>query len=150
MKDKRLSCLAVAGALIFSLVIFSGCTAQDPDYTESHLDMEILDAEARDEDPDGFPPGEEENEFLYIQVEVKNPEGEDTLPLNPFNFELISDEGTEYGHADHEDRPPNLPDGTTASFRLIFEIPEEEIGETLIFEPERLEGDPLTADVPSY
>lgn len=149
MAGKNLWVIAIAIISISSLLMFSGCIQEDPDYADSELEMDVLDAEIRETDGYDASPAEG-HEFLYIQVELKNPEVEDDLTLNPFDFELLTEEGTEYEYHDHEDRPENVPGGTTSSFWISFEILEEETGDVLRYEPDRLEDDPLEEDIPPY
>ena len=148
-KKKIMSCFLVL-AIIFMALAMSGCTdTEDEETIEPNAEMSVLDAELRATDSYDLTP-DSGNVYLYLQVEIESLNEEEDLSLNPFNFELETDAGSMYSYNDQIDAPDNLSPGSTSQFWISFEIPEDETGGTLYYEPSWLQDEPYTDSVPSY
>ncbi len=147
MEKKVFSILAI-GFLIISAVALTGCTSDDETF-EPKAKMNVLGTEANLTDTYDLTP-EQGNEFLWVEVEVESQNEEEDLSLSTVDFKMTTEEGSVYEMPQEDGAPDKITPGTTATFSLVFEIPRDETGEELRFEPGWGQEDPFTADIPSY
>lgn len=136
--------ILIIGGAIGGAILLAG----DGD-NKAEAEMTVLDAELRATDTYDLPP-DEGHEYLYLQVEIENKKEDEDLSLNAFNFELVTEEGGVYTYNDYEGKPDGVIAGDTATFWISFEIPENEVGDTLRYEPDWIDDKTYTGDVPPY
>ncbi|MFP3871990.1 MAG: DUF4352 domain-containing protein [Candidatus Natronoplasma sp.] len=143
----RLNVFAVIALLILIAVgsAFTGCIEEDFD---PKVEMTIPEAEMKEKDIDNNPP-EEGHFFLDLNVSLEN-SGEDRhLYPVPRYFKLESDAGKNYTCYNERGMPDEIEPGETKNFWITFEIPKDEKGDILRYEPDWI-NEPLEAEVPGY
>lgn len=80
---------------------------------------------------------------------MKNTHEEKNASLNPFNFKLETNVGGRYNYHDQTDASDELAPGAEDTFWISFEIPEDEVGDTLEYEALFM-SEPVTVSIPSY
>ncbi len=147
---KKIPTILAIGFLLISATALTGCTdTSDNESAEPQAKLEVLGAEAKLYDTFDLPP-DEGNEYLWLEVKVESLNEEEDLSLYTVDFEMTTVEGSVYTTPQEEGAPDKITPGTTTTFTLVFEIPQDETGDELRFEPGWAQEEPFTADIPSY
>lgn len=133
--------------LIFASAL-TGCLDEEQKYPDAELS--ILDAESRFTGTTYNPTPIGGNEFLWVNVEIENLNEREDLVLRSWFFELVTDKGGVYQNARLDGAPSKLIAGANYTFWVVFEIPMEETGITLRFEPSWFLEEPFVGDIPDY
>ncbi len=152
MKKTKLISVILIFSLIFASLAISGCTNEE---TEEQLNpkakINVQNAELRATDSMDTTPSEG-NVYLYLKVEIESLNEKEDLSINPYSFELVTDNQTTYTASlwTTDNMPDSITPQSSETFWIGFEIPEKREGETLRFEPSWFQEDPFTASIPSY
>ena len=141
-------CLSVLVLLVISALAITGCLDEEQKYPNAELD--IVAAEARDMGTPHKPNPIGGYEFLWIGVHMENLNEKEDLALHAWFFELVTEQGGVFKNARMHEAPTKLIAGANYTFWVVFEIPREEIGVTLRFEPSWFLEEPFIGDIPSY
>ncbi len=145
LKEKVL--LSMVAVLMVSSVL-TGCLEEEQKYPNA--EMNILSAEARFLGTEYWRYPTEGNEFLWIQVEMNNLNEKEDLSLRAWYFELVTEQGHVYTNARLDGAPDRIIAGANVTFYVVFEIPMEQTGDTLRFEPSWFLEEPFTEKIPGY
>lgn len=135
--------------IIGGLILVAGFFEAVEEVTKApEAEMSIISAEERYEDTYGLWPGEGKV-FLYLQVRMVN-NGKKEIDINPWYFNLETGASVLYTlYHDHVNALTKLPAGSTHTFWISFEIPENERGTVLHFKEIFLREN-ISATIPSY
>ncbi len=75
---------------------------------------------------------------------------EEDLVLRAWFFELVTEQGGVYTDSKLSGAPNKLIAGANYTFWVVFEIPTDEIGDQLRFEPSWFLEEPFVGDIPDY
>ena len=134
--------------LVFSITALTGCLDEEEKYPDA--EVTIIEAEARTTGTqfkkfpiDGY-------EFLWVRVEIRNLNERKDLSLNAWYFELVTEEGGVYTNPRLEDAPNRIIAGANITFWVVFEIPMEQTGDILRFDPSWFLEEPFVDKIPPY
>ncbi|GEM_PF-2614627 len=148
MRVVDVSAIFVSVILLFSVVALTGCL-DDEVSLDPEIDMTVQDAEIKEYDARNRAP-KDDHVFLYIQVRMENLDvGSDFYPVAR-HFELETDKRYSRSYHDEIGFPSKIAGGESDTFRISFEIQEDETGMILRYRPDWSQEDPLEADVPPH
>ncbi len=142
----KLFIFLILGVMILSAAALTGCVEED----KAQAEMEVLDAEARMTGTPTWMTPKDGYEFLWVQVELTNLNEKEDLSLHAWYFELLTAEGSVYVNARTQGAPDRIIAGATITFWVVFEVPMDETGDILRFEPSWFQGEPFTDNIPPY